>query len=371
MKRLQVGVLSLLIASPSYAWAASSEGAAMKPAVVAPAKTMARALVAAEKLQASAKANLRGANETRVYQAASPAVVLVVSKDMLGSGALIAADGRIITNLHVVGDEDEVAVVFKPRVEGQEIGKADLRPAKVIKRDPVADLALLQVASVPAGVTPLKLGSAASVQVGADVHAIGHPTGEAWTYTRGVVSQIRKDYAWMEEHRATVIQTQTPINPGNSGGPLINDRLEIVGVNSFKADGEGLNFAVSADDVQAFLDRKGERKPLKAKKQACEPVDLAIEKVKDPDGVEYETDEDCDGKTDYVTFIPDDKREPIEIYFDDNGDGEIDIVMYDVGRDDDLDAMLLDTDYNGKFDTRTYHRDGEEEPYRVERIAEE
>src|SRR5690606_14286963 len=132
-------------------------------------------------------------------------------------------------------------------------GDADIRPAKVVKRDGVADLALLQVADVPAGVKPLAVGSAASVQVGADVHAIGHPTGEAWTYTRGVVSQVRKDYAWMDEHKATVIQTQTPINPGNSGGPLINDDLEIIGVNSFKADGEGLNFAVSADDVKAFL----------------------------------------------------------------------------------------------------------------------
>jgi hypothetical protein len=263
-------------------------------------------------------------------------------------------------------------VVFKPRVEGQEIGDADVRRAKVVKRDPVADLALLMVEAVPAGVTPLALGSAASVQVGADVHAIGHPTGEAWTYTRGVVSQIRKDYAWMDEHKATVIQTQTPINPGNSGGPLINDNLEIIGVNSFKADGEGLNFAVSADDVKAFLARKGDRKPLKAiAKKTCEPVDISMEKLKDPAGVEYETDDNCDGKGDYVTFVPDDEKEPIEVYIDDNGDGEVDTIMFDIGRDDTFDVMLFDTDHNGKFDARSFYRDGEDEPYRVERIKEE
>ena len=54
-------------------------------------------------------------------------------------------------------------------------------------------------------------------QVGADVHAIGHPQGQTWTYTKGLISQVRPDYQW-GPHKADVIQTQTPINPGNSGG---------------------------------------------------------------------------------------------------------------------------------------------------------
>ena len=215
-------------------------------------------------LQPEARAATRGANEARVYQAASPAVVLVVSKDALGSGAMISADGKIITNLHVVGEDEEVGVVFKPKTEGAEISDADVRVARVIRRDEVADLALLQVSEVPPGVTPLSIAGDAAVQVGSDVHAIGHPTGQTWTYTRGIVSQIRKDFAWgaddKTEHKATVVQTQTPINPGNSGGPLLDDQLEIVGINSFKGEGEGLNFAVSAADVRAFLTREADRK---------------------------------------------------------------------------------------------------------------
>ena len=95
------------------------------------------------------------------------------------------------------------------------------------------------------------------MQVGADVHAIGHPAGEAWTYTKGIVSQIRPGYEWQPKasvkHVADVIQTQTPINPGNSGGPLISDDGRLIGVNSFKKDGEALNFAVSIGEVEKFL----------------------------------------------------------------------------------------------------------------------
>ena len=97
-----------------------------------------------------------------------------------------------------------------------------------------------------------------------DVHAIGHPTGEAWTYTTGVISQYRQAYEWQVEddpikHRADIIQTQTPINPGSSGGPLFGDSSSLIGVNSFKAGGEGLNFAVSVDEVRKFLARSGNR----------------------------------------------------------------------------------------------------------------
>ena len=97
-----------------------------------------------------------------------------------------------------------------------------------------------------------------------DVHAIGHPTGEAWTYTTGVISQYRQGYEWKAEddpikHKADIIQTQTPINPGNSGGPLLSDLSSLIGVNSFKAGGEGLNFAVSVDEVRKFIARSGNR----------------------------------------------------------------------------------------------------------------
>lgn len=316
----------------------------------------------------------RGAKETKVYEVASPSVVLIVTKEGLGSGVLVGADGRIVTNLHVVDDYAEVGVIFKPTVEGAKIGEADVLTAKVLRRDEVADLALIQVAVVPAHAKPLTVAKAGAVQVGADVHAIGHPTGQSWTYTRGIVSQIRRDYAWATDdtlqHKATVIQTQTPINPGNSGGPLLDDSLQVIGINSFISDGEGLNFAVSAEDVQAFLARAGDRRasrPEARAARACKSETLSQKPTTKPRGVYYVVDSDCDGKSDYEVMEPDDKREAMTVLYDDDGDGKFDTLILDRDRDGNPDVALYDTDGDGKPDLLGEYRNGEDEPYRYER----
>ncbi|WP_296600261.1 serine protease [Phenylobacterium sp.] len=323
-------------------------------------------------LQPEGRSLTRGAKETQVYQRASPSVVLVVTREGLGSGVLVGADGTIVTNLHVVGDYAEVGVVFKPKVEGATFGEADVKRAKVIRRDEVADLALIQVSEVPAGVSPLAIASGPAVEVGADVHAIGHPKGQSWTYTRGIVSQVRRDYAWDTEsglnHKATVIQTQTPINPGNSGGPLLGDDLKVIGINSFKGPGEGMNYAVSAEDVAAFLARKADRvTTLAERRPTCESKTLGEVPTSKPKGVSYAVDNDCDGKGDYVVLEPDDKREAVTYLYDDDGDGRYDTMLVDIDRDDNPDFSLHDTDGDGKPDLRGDYRNGEADPYRYVR----
>ena len=326
------------------------------------------------RLQAAPAAVTRGARDTEIYRAAADAVVLIVTDEALGSGVLVSADGKIVTNLHVVGDSDEVGVVFKPALEGAEISEADVRRGKVLRRDEVADLALVQVADVPARAKPLTIAPASTVQVGSDVHAIGHPTGEGWTYTRGIVSQIRRDYDWSAEdrirHHATVIQTQTPINPGNSGGPLIDDNLRVVGINSFKGEGEGLNFAVSAEDVNAFLARRSDRLVAAADKPAaaCEDQTLDERASDDPKGMKYVMDGDCDGVADYLLVIPDDDAQAIMVMYDDDADGRLDSAIFDQDRDGEPDDSLYDTDGDGKFDLEGRYRPGESDPYLYERI---
>ena len=399
MKWLRIGLASLAAAGvavgASYAWAAPPEaylgqivgkggGARTSAARAAPALRLgdaarshravgafARAL---NGLEPEARNATRGANETRIYQQAAASVVLVVTDDGLGSGVLISADGKIVTNLHVVEGADEVGVIFKPLQEGTDVASADVHRAKVLRRDEVTDLALIQVSEWPGHVKPLVIApGGTSVSVGADVHAIGHPTGRAWTYTRGFVSQIRRDYAWSTEdrlkHQATVIQTQTPINPGNSGGPLIDDNLQVVGINSFKGEGEGLNFAVSAEDVRAFLDRPGDRAAAKAPDpKTCKVAVVGERASKDPVGTEFLMDADCDGQGDYIAIYPTDKREPVTLLMDDDGDGKIDTVLFDKGGDGQLDSALYDTDGDGEFDLEGKYRKGEDEPYKYEKI---
>lgn len=355
--------------------------AVQRPVVVPslPGARAARYAAALDGAAAETRQVTRGAKDAQVYQAASHSVVLVLADDGFGSGALISADGKIVTNLHVVGDAKEVGVVFKPAAEGASFGKADVRRAKVIRRDEVADLALLQVSEVPAGAQPLTLAASGAVQVGSDVHAIGHPTGQAWTYTRGIVSQVRKDYAWRTEmgldHKATVVQTQTPINPGNSGGPLLDDNLQIIGINSFKSDGEGLNFAVSADDVRTFLTLTEDRRSVRSagQRQAtaagdCETAALKEWAVSDPKGRGYLVDVNCDGEGDFVLIEPARKSEPLTYLFDHDGDGKIDAEITDLGRDGNFDQALLDVDGDGEYDLIGEFRPGELDPYRYERI---
>lgn len=318
--------------------------------------------------------HLRGTRDVAVYAQVSPAVVLILNGDSLGSGTLINESGLIVTNYHVVQGSGRVGVIFKPAVEGTRVTKAQVIAANVVRVDQIADLALIRVQEVPPQAHSARLASIKDLQVGDDVHAIGHPTGEAWTYTRGIVSQIRRGYDWHAEdnveHHADVIQTQTPINPGNSGGPLLNNDAEVVGVNSFKGEGEGLNFAVSADAVRTLLAAGSDRlaRPIqtKAKTTACEPKVLKSWRTTDPVGTNALVDLDCDGDGDVIYQTPDDTSRPTLILIDSKHAGRIDIVMVCPKRDGYPSYALYDTTGSGKPDTVGYFRNHEFEPYKVE-----
>ena len=202
------------------------------------------------------------------------------------------------------------------------------------------------------------------MNVGQDVHAIGHPQGEVWTYTRGIVSQIRANYEWKTEegitHRANIIQTQTPINPGNSGGPLLDENANVVGINSFRhRSGEGLNYAVSVDTINEFLSRTGSREAARrqaaaTRKLNCNevydtldrgwndiigcyqdssspPPDVWIvfrERTKAPAYVAMDSDTSGkSGKIDLVKKSLDQEWKNTELYVDSNCDGTVDLIM--------------------------------------------
>ena len=233
----------------------------------------------------------------------------------------------------------------------------------------------MKVTVVPEFVSPLKLGSNAAIQVGDDVHAIGHPTGEAWTYTRGIVSQIRPDYEWQAEgpplHRATVVQTQTPINPGNSGGPLLSDSGQIIGMNSFiKPGAQGLAYAVSVDDISAFLKSPSQQIPSpKVTDRLCEQKKLYEGRDQENTGVLIRFDTNCDAKSDATLFIPDDKSKPAEALIDSNFDGKTDIMVEDRDRDGQWDISFHDVDFDGLADLVGSHPDGKLAASRYEKYS--
>jgi hypothetical protein len=320
-------------------------------------------------------AGTRSAKDAQIYRVISPSVVLILTKDGLGSGALIGSAGEVITNWHVVQGYSSVAVVLKPSIEGREPAREDIKAGQVVRYDEIADLALVKVTGVPQGRNPVRLGDGSDISIGSDVHAIGHPTGEAWTYTKGVISQYRLGYDWAVKdekikHHADVIQTQTPINPGNSGGPLISDSGTLIGVNSFKAGGEGLNFAVSVDEVKRFLTRTGNRtakaNSAAPSKAACEPKPISKFRNKDNDAIVISYDMFCNGKISGNYIIPDKRSDAILLTVDRNADTKPDIIFFDFKRQKKWDLSFWDENYDGHWTLVGYHDDGALKPSRFE-----
>lgn len=159
----------------------------------------------------------------------------------LGSGFVVAEDGYILTNNHVVENADEIVVRFNDRRE---------LIAELVGADPRSDLALLKVAAddLPA----VKLGRSDQLEVGEWVLAIGSPFGFDYSVTAGIVSAKGRSLPTeRNENYVPYIQTDVAINPGNSGGPLFNLQGEVVGINSqiYSNSGGfmGVSFAIPID----------------------------------------------------------------------------------------------------------------------------
>jgi hypothetical protein len=295
-------------------------------------------------------------------------VVMVLTEDGIGSGTIIGPSGEILTNWHVVGDATSVGIAFMPKNLSQDVAPDSILRATVQAVDREADLALLQLAGRPPAMRPVSLGQASDLEVGDEVQAIGHPTGEGWTYTRGFISQIRPSYEWTSDgvkHRADVIQTQTPISPGNSGGPLLTDDERLIGVNAFKVDGaEALNFAISVSQVVSFLGDPRAKKQGSSAAPSCEAKQVWESRSDDNLGSLKGLDSDCDGKADSAIFIPDDAGQGIELWLDRNGDDRVDAIIVDKDRDGKWDSSEWDSDFDGKFDLAGEHPDGDVSPSR-------
>jgi len=169
-------------------------------------------------------------------------------EESLGSGVIISPDGYILTNNHVVDGASDVRVTLSDKRQLQ---------AKVVGTDPKTDIAVLKVDGdhLPA----ITIGNSSKVQVGDYALAIGDPFGVGQTVTMGIVSAMNRGNLGIEDYE-DFIQTDAPINPGNSGGALVNDRGELIGINTAilshgSGGNEGIGFAVPVNLARGVMEQ--------------------------------------------------------------------------------------------------------------------
>ena len=158
-----------------------------------------------------------------------------------GSGFIVSSDGMIITNRHVVSDNEAEYTVYTQ--DGKKY------PAKVLAKDSVQDIAVLKIEGGEPFPT-VKLGDSANIQIGQTVIAIGNALGEFNnTVSVGVISGLSRTITaggrGVSETLENIIQTDAAINSGNSGGPLFNLKGEVIGVNTAMAgNAQNIGFAI-------------------------------------------------------------------------------------------------------------------------------
>ncbi len=196
----------------------------------------------------------------QVYDKASPAVVSILCQSQSnaymqsqaamssGSGIIIRSDGYIVTNNHVVEGAAKINVTT---IAGQSF------EAELVGTDARTDLAVLKVKSDTA-LPYADLGDSSELKVGDLALAIGNPLREelAGTLTVGYISAINRSMV-INGKQMTMIQTDAAINPGNSGGALLNDKGQVVGINTAKSTGydvEGLGFAIPVNEAKPVIE---------------------------------------------------------------------------------------------------------------------
>lgn len=170
-----------------------------------------------------------------------------------GSGVIISKDGYILTNNHVVSSSDssyyyEVSEATKVTVSLY--GSEKEYEAKIIGTDEQTDLAIIKIEAD--NLTPAELGDSSAIKVGEFVLAIGNPLGLDTSVTSGIISALDRDVAINEGTTYHVIQTDCAINSGNSGGALVNSNGQVIGINTLKLAGtgiEGVGFAIPINDT--------------------------------------------------------------------------------------------------------------------------
>jgi serine protease Do len=195
----------------------------------------------------------RALRPAEIAQRSKPAIVRIEVRapqaQGMGTGFVLSADGRVATNLHVIGGATEIDVVL--------LDGTRLPVAEIAAMDPARDLAVLNVKPTRPLAT-LPLGNSDDIQAGDPVVAISNPLGVLdYTVSDGLISSIRQ-----VSGELTILQISAPISQGSSGGPLFNQYGEVIGVATFiSGAGQNLNFGIPSNYLKPLLARNDRLTP--------------------------------------------------------------------------------------------------------------
>lgn len=177
-----------------------------------------------------------------------------------GSGIIISEDGYILTNNHVVSTSTSSSSSSSTNSYYQVSSATSIKvklynddtvyEAEIVGTDDQTDLAVIKIDKT--GLTPAEFGDSDSVQVGEFAMAIGSPLGLSTSVTCGIISAVNVEITTTDNETYNVIQTDAAINSGNSGGALVNSQGQVIGINTLKLSGtgiEGIGFAIPINDT--------------------------------------------------------------------------------------------------------------------------
>ena len=182
-----------------------------------------------------------------------------------GSGIIVSEDGYIVTNNHVINSDtsSSFTIAEATGIKVNIYGDSESYEATIIGTDTYTDLAVLKIEKN--GLTPITIGDSTSVKVGEFVMAVGNPLGMEYSVTSGIVSAVDREIE-SEGSTYTAIQTDAAINSGNSGGALVNSKGELIGINTMKFAGtgiEGIGFAIPISSATSIIDQLIEYQTVK------------------------------------------------------------------------------------------------------------
>lgn len=192
----------------------------------------------------------------------------------VGSGVIVSSKGYILTNNHVAGNAETLTISL---YDGRDV------KGKTVWTDSVLDLAIVKINAN--NLTAATLGDSKTVKVGQDAIAIGNPLGLTFqrTVTAGIISAVNRTIEVEQDvYMEDLIQTDASINPGNSGGPLINNRGEVVGINTVKViTAEGMGFAVPVNVAKPVISKVAEDSNYSAPSIGLQSFDKELGKIFD------------------------------------------------------------------------------------------